>query len=53
MARVQVLKPILAKTCQPEPHHPFAPENRSPLENHYQAIQNEVCKLSRTLKIPA
>jgi DNA-binding transcriptional ArsR family regulator len=53
IVREQVLKPILAKVCQPEPHLPLAPENRGPLENHYQAIQNEVSKLLQTLKIPA
>jgi DNA-binding transcriptional ArsR family regulator len=53
IVREQVLKPILAKACQPEPHPPLPPENRGPLENHYQAIQDEVSKLLQTLKIPA
>ena len=45
--------PILAKACHPEPHPPLPPENRGPLENHYQAIQDEVRKLFHTLKISA
>jgi len=53
LVREQVLKPILAKACYPEPHPPLPPENHSPLENHYQAIQDEVRKLFETLKIPA
>ena len=53
IVREQVLKPILAQACQPEPHSPLPPENRGPLENHYQAIQNEVRKLLQTLKVPA
>lgn len=48
-----MLKPILAKACHPGPHPPFAPEKRSRLEDHYQAIQDEVRKLLRMLKIPA
>ena len=51
--REQVLKPILAKACHPEPHPPLPLENRGPLENHYQAIQDEVRKLFHTLKISA
>ena len=53
IVREQVLKPILAKACHPEPHPPLPPENRGPLENHYQAIQDEVRKLFHTLKISA
>jgi hypothetical protein len=53
IVREQVLKPILAQACQPEPHPPLPSENRGPLEDHYQAIQDEVRKLLQTLKIPA
>ncbi len=53
IVREQVLKPILAKACHPEPHPPLPPENRGPLETHYQAIQDEVRKLFHTLKISA
>jgi hypothetical protein len=53
IVREQVLKPILAKVCQSVPHPPLAPENRGLLENHYQAIRNEVSKLLQTLKISA
>ena len=53
IVREQVLKPILAKACQREPHPPLPGENRGPLENHYEAIQDEVRKLLETLKIPA
>ena len=47
------VRPILAKACQPEAQPPLPPENRGPLENHYQAIQDEVRKLLQTLKVPA
>jgi hypothetical protein len=53
IVREQVLKPILAKACQREPHPPLPPENRGPLENHYEAIQHDVRNLLQTLKIPA
>jgi hypothetical protein len=53
IVREQVLKPILAKACQPASHPPLPPENRGPLENHYQAIQDGVRKLLHALKIPA
>ena len=53
IVREQVLKPILAKACRPEAHPPLPPENRGPLEDHYQAIQDEVRKLLQTLKVPA
>jgi DNA-binding transcriptional ArsR family regulator len=53
IVREQVLKPILAKACHPEPHPPLPPENRGALETHYQAIQKEVRKLLQTLKMPA
>jgi hypothetical protein len=53
VVREQVLKPILAKACKPEPHPPLPPENRGPLENHYEAIHEEVRKLLRTLTIAA
>jgi DNA-binding transcriptional ArsR family regulator len=49
IVREQVLKAIQAKACQPEPHPPLSPENRGPLENHYEAIQAEVTKLLEAL----
>jgi hypothetical protein len=51
--REQVLEPILGKACHLGPHPPLAPENRGPLEDHYEAIQNEVRGLLEALKIPA
>jgi len=51
IVREQVLKPILAKACHPEPHPPLPPKNRGPLENNYQAIHREVRKLLQTLNI--
>src|SRR5262249_605394 len=51
IVREQVLKPILAKACHPEPHPPLPPKNRGPLENHYQAIHREVRKLLQTHNI--
>jgi hypothetical protein len=53
VVREQVLKPILAKACHPDPHPPLPPDNRGPLEDHYQAIQDELRKLLQTLKISA
>jgi hypothetical protein len=53
VVREQVLKPILAKACHPDPHPPLPTENRGPLEDHYQAIQDEVRKLLQILKISA
>jgi hypothetical protein len=38
IVREQVLKPILAKACQAEPHPPLPSENRGSLQNLYQAI---------------
>ncbi|MGE5295184.1 MAG: hypothetical protein ACM3VT_10185, partial [Solirubrobacterales bacterium] len=53
LVREKVLTPILAKACKPEPHPLLRRENRTCLEDHYEAIQQEVRKLLRTLKIPA
>ncbi len=51
--REKVLRPILAKACKAEPHPALPRENRTSLEDHYEAIQQEVRMLLRTLKIPA
>ena len=51
--REQVLKTILAKACHPEPYPSLPPENRSALEDHYQAIHREVLSLLQTFKISA
>ena len=37
----------------PQPHPALPRENRTSLEDHYEAIQQEVRMLLRTLKIPA
>lgn len=51
LLREKVLKPILAGTVSRRHGHP--PENRDPLDKHYQVIRNEIEQILQELNIAA